>query len=350
MASEGSVREETVGSEGAFEPRPPMASMPLLVGLAVVAALIDWSLARGALRVLSAGEVLEQRSLLILQYVLIGVRNVAAFAGIVALYGALSSWIRYRPFIHLALRVTVAGFAGILLPTLALSAILPAARTSPMIVLFASAAAFMLAFAMDNVAVHFGGGRIARISGVAVALASGLAFSDLMLRITAQLTLWEAGHAWALRLRPIGEGLYLLALLGLPLSTGFWRRPRGRFAGAAGAALGAGLVVAYVVSLPAVGTEGRDVVWYGMSHFEGHLKVGALPLSLVVTAVALALGLGAASASRLAYRQRAYAGLLLIAAGYLPTTPSTLLMWSLGAMLLARSLVAEGRPATARES
>ncbi len=320
-----------------------MRLVPPLAGLAAVASLLDWGWARFGLRALSvwpeAG--LGHQLLLRLGDGASVVRNLAAIAALFVLYQGLGGWIRQRPDVPLSLRVVVAGFAGVLLPMLLLSTILPAERTSMFIVLFATVSTNVLALTLDGVSLHWPAPRSTKLGVLLIAVASFFSFGAVTLAIVSELTLWEAAHPLGMAMRRTGEVAYLVALLVLPLSAQPWRAPRSRRAMAVAAVPVIGLVVAATMVIRQVEPEAAGPLVYGMTHLE--LLLGTLPGAYFPwLAGAIILAVGAIASPVNIHRQLGLGTLLLVAAGYAPTTPSTLLMWGIGAVLLSRAVAGQG--------
>lgn len=316
-----------------------MGAVPALALLTTVAALADWCFGRAVLRAWSIDDTMSHTTLLDLQNVALLIRNTAATLGLVALYGALAGWIRYRPFTPLALRVTIAGFAGVLLPTLTLATLLPLQRTSALIVLFTTIAAHVLILLTGTIAMHWRGQKLSRIGAALVTLASFASFCAVTVLIIAQLSGWEDGHPLGMAIRRTGELSYLVALVILPLSLRPWRSLRMRIG------LGLGLGVSALIGLfwqdqwQSLEPEVFSPLFYGATHLE--LVLTRAPMAYVIWIMAvLTLSMGAMLSKSAPDQQLGAGSLLLLAAGFAPTTPFTLLLWCIGALLMTRALVA----------
>jgi hypothetical protein len=120
------------------EPPDPRAvalrHAPTLAVLASLAALLDLALNRVAVR--AAYELAEPAT--VLAWMRFGAlpRNLAGISGVVALLAALFAYLRMPGFAPLYIRLPVAAFAGVLMPTLTLAIALPRERMSPHLVLF----------------------------------------------------------------------------------------------------------------------------------------------------------------------------------------------------------------------
>lgn len=316
-----------------------MGAMPTLALLTTVVAVVDWCFGRALLRAWSIDDSMSHMSLLGLQNVAMLVRNTAATMGLIALYGALTGWIRYRPFTPLALRVTIAGFAGVLLPTLTLATLLPVRRTSALIVLFTTIAAHILILLTGTIAMHWRGPKLSRIGAALVTLASFTSFCAVTILIIAQLSGWEDGHPLGMAVRRTGEIAYLVALVVLPLSLRPWRSLRMRVG------LGVGLGVSLAIALfwqsqwRTLDPEVFSPLFYGATHLE--LVLTRAPMVYVGwIMVVLTLSTGAALSESAPDQQLGAGSILLLTAGFAPTTPFTLLLWCVGALLMTRALIA----------
>jgi len=320
-----------------------MEAMPALGWLAVGAALFDQLGNRLLLRILGEREFsgLEHGTLITLGQLGDMLRNVAAVAGMITLGIALSEFIRPRPFITTRRRLGLAGFAGVFLPTILLATLLPTRRTTGEVVLFAAGAANVLAALLGACAMQWRGPRLLRLAIGAAVLMSFFAFGSLVVLLVGKATLWSGAYPLGMALRRAGEVAFVLATVTMGLSA--WPRRRPRSIQLAMAVVGAlvALLPLLLISRfqPQVEPEVFQSVLYGALHFE--LLLESAPF-VYVGAVTFALGLGVAglAAATKARRQLAGATLLLLASGYAPTTPVTLLMLVLGVVLATRALVA----------
>ncbi|MFK7999035.1 MAG: hypothetical protein AB8H86_05535 [Polyangiales bacterium] len=316
-----------------------MGAVPALALLTTLAALADWSFGRAILRAWSVDDTMSHTSLLGLQNVALVVRNTAATMGLVALYGALAGWIRYRPFTPLALRVTIAGFAGVLLPTLTLATLLPMQRTSALIVLFTTIAAHVLILLTGTIAMHWRGQKLSRTGAALVTLASFSSFCAVTVLIIAQLSGWEDGHPLGMAIRRTGELCYLVALIILPLSLRPWRSTRMRIGLGIGLGISAAIGLFWQNQWQSLDPEVFSPLFYGATHLE--LVLTRAPMTYVVWIMAvLTLSAGAMLSESEPDQQLGAGTLLLLAAGFAPTTPFTLLLWCVGALLMTRALIA----------
>ena len=317
-----------------------MANLPALAGLAAAAFLIELLAARFALRIESSGEVsLEHGQLLQLETWATFARNLGAVSGLVALGLSIADWIRPRPFLAIGVRIAVAAMAGVVLPTLVLSTLLPVERTTLVVVLVATGSAHVLAVLFGVGALPWRAAPAARLAVMGIVGASFFAFAGLVVLVVGSETLWQHAHPLGMALRRTGEVSFLLcvpllALSGLPLQRG-WRR--------LGLAVGA-LAGALAVLLASRGAESlepeawRNVV-YGATHFEILLSRVSVAY-LVWLGFAVFAGVAALFAPHGRDRQKGVATLLLSAAGYSPTTAGTLIPMILGVSLACRALIA----------
>ncbi|HJK94833.1 MAG TPA: hypothetical protein RMH85_13440 [Polyangiaceae bacterium LLY-WYZ-15_(1-7)] len=325
------------------DPSLPMRAMPALTLLALAAALLDLLGNRVVLRVATDREVsgLSHGTLVDLSQGGAFVRNLTALAGLGALGFALSEFLQPKPQVGLAHRIAMAGFAGIFLPTIFLAAVLPPERTTSMVVLFAAGAANVIGLLLGFGAAHWKVSLPLRVGLGAAASTAFFGFASLVFLIVAALTLWESGYPLGMGLRRAGEVAYLVLLACLLAAS--WprdRRPRVQ-AGLALLALALAGVLAWGFADIAerVTTETFRDLLYGAVHAE--LFAESAP-ALYVGFVAAGIGAGVAGlfSGSPVRRQAAAALLFLVAAGYAPTTPLTLLLFALAVTLLARAAIA----------
>lgn len=321
------------------EAKIPMGAAPALAWLTLAAAATHVLLGRAALRALNHDNIgdIPHTALLQLRDVSKFALNLAACAGIISLSAAFWSWVRPRPFIPTSMRISLAGFAGILLPTLVLATLLPVTRTSGLIVLFVTGAANAMAVAMSAGCLRWRAPRMAKVAFGMTGIASFFAFAATSLLVIASVTLWEQGHPLGMAMRRTGEVSYLLAVPLASLASMPWKTTRGRLGMALGAAAGA--LIFYGATIVWRERELYPTVVYGATHLE--LLVDALPMwTPTWVAIVLTLGGGAIAMPNATHRQLGAGSLFLLFAGYAPTTPATVLLMALGVLFLARSLVA----------
>lgn len=318
----------------------PMAKVPALAAIAAAAAVVELIGARFALRIEGAREFaqLSHQQLLELDVWATFSRNLAAVAALVALAFSLADWIKPRPFLSMGLRIGIAAIAGVLLPTLVLSTMLPVQRTTVVVVLVATGSAHLLAVLFGIGAIPWRAPRLPRLGVTGIIGASFFAFAATVVLVIGAQTLWQHAHPIGMALRRTGEVSFLvtvpiLALSGLPLRG--WRR--------IGIAVGA-FVAACAVAVVSRGAtvlepEAWGDVLYGATHFELLLENTS---SLYVAWIGLTLMAGVAALfnERPRDQQKGLAALLLMAGGFSPTTPGTLIPMILGVSLACRALIA----------
>ncbi len=317
---------------------------PLLGMLAVVAALLDLGINRFAIRALVG--TLPHPALITLSRWGELPRNLAAVSGLVALTMALLSFLRTPTHAPVRRRLSIAGFAGIFLPTTALATLLPADRTSPQIVLFATGAANVLAVLLGVTAAR----RAAPVgirAGVAVMAVSALsAFTALVVVLFEPLSQSRIGVLVALTLKGIGEVGFMLT----PLLVGVSVFPRGRTTRSR-VALAVG-VLAFAATA-ALGWWGMAelradfaIVLYGAARVELWLEA-APAVYVLLFAAAVGIGAGALASGDAIHRQAGAGVLLLVASGYAARSPGRLLMTVLAVALLSRACLALGEAVAA---
>lgn len=326
----------------------PMAKVPALAGVAAGAALVELIGARFVLRIEGSREFAElsHQQLLELDTWATFARNLGAVAALVALAFTLADWIKPRPFLSMGLRIGIAAIAGVLLPTLVLSTMLPVERTTVVVVLVATGSAHLLGVLFGIGAIPWRAPRLPRLGVTGIIGASFFAFTATVVLVIGAQTLWQHAHPLGMALRRTGEVSFLvtvplLALSGLPLRG--WRR--------VGIAVGL-FVAACAVAAVSRGTtvleaESWGDVLYGATHFELLLDnasafyVGWIGLTIFA-------GVAALFHERPRDQQKGLAALLLLAGGYSPTTPGTLIPMVLGVSLACRALIAHASEAGAK--
>ena len=324
-----------------------VSSVPPLAVLAVVAALAELLLARAIWHGMT--DTLDASVLFELRRVARFPRNLAAVAGIVAVVVSLIAFLRLPGYASIALRLVVAAFSGIFLPSVAVAALLPPAMLRRNLVVFGLAAANVLVALVALNAVRY---RPERTLRVALGLASATALLTLMVVGLGQLTQAQGGF-WGslgallmaqpgttekvlLVLRHTGELCWLGVLIAGSLAA-VWDRGQGAVRARIGAA------VALVVAL----TAGLAALQQLIGHRFRFLLFGSFRLGLIVDEVpllyALPLAMGLAGALLALVRRdtgmrQLGAGMIVwLAAGFAPHTPIQLLYLVLAALLFARA-------------
>jgi len=324
-----------------------LEATPLLGIVAAICAMIDLGLNRVAVRTL--GGTLTHDELIQLSRWGELPRNLAAVCGLVALTIALIAFLRTPVHAPVRRRLSIAGFAGIFLPTTALATLLPAERTSLQIVLFATGAANVLTVLLGLTAARRAAPPGIRIGVGLMALSALLSFTALVVSLVEPIAHTEAGVSTARWLRHGGEALYLLVPLAVAVSVfppGRTQRER--------LSLAVGVIAAVTAA---------TLMWWGHSELRGEFTVivyGATRLEMLLEsipqaytlpiALGLGVGVGALTSADPTRRQAGAGVLLVVAAGYAAKSPSRLLMMVLGAALLARAtVVLAGRLEQTRE-
>ena len=322
----------------------PLRAAPALAWLAALAAVIDAVGTRLLLRLANDRELLDVGHQTLLQLKRLGdmSRNLAGIAGLIALGFALMDLIQPRPFVPLYQRIGFAGFAGVFLPTILLATLLPAERTTILVVLVAAGAANMLVLALSLSALRWKAPWGLRIGMGMIGAAAFFAFISLTTLIIGRLTLWEPAYPLGTTLRHIGEAFYVPAVISLSVDA-FPRELKGaRKWAAVGAGVFVGVVIGTAYALPpAVLTPERQAeLLYGATH--ASLFTDTVPYVYAAAfGSASALCAAAVLSEDSSTQQIALGTLLVLGGGYAPSTPVTLLMLVLGVTLLARSVVAK---------
>jgi len=334
---------DPVASPAVATPEPstaaehPFARAPLLAVLAAVASLLDTFISR-----LAAPAIAPRAALPITKAVFaLGdlAMNLAAVAGLVALSIVLVEALRRHRFGSLFHRLTIAGFSGVFVPSIALAAILPRTRTTPQLVIFAMGAAFVLA-------VLFGVSALQRRSPVPLRFAVGLVTTGAAASLAAMLCEYAPfinRHAVSVTIGALLGHVAEIAWITTPVAVAVMLRPqlatnRGRIGIVAALIVGSLLSVGFRALRGVMRRQFGDILYYA---FRVQLLLESMPLvytiGISVTVMLALVGLLAREPWR---RQLGAALLLLAAAGVTPRMPGTLLMFVLGSMLLGRVAIA----------
>lgn len=265
--------------------------------------------------------------------------NLATISGMTAMATGLFVLMRDARWLGLQRRLSMAMFAGILLPTVAVATFLEPERTTTELVLFALGAAHVLSVMACTSAARLTRERSARLLTLAMATAALGALTAQLFELIAKQSLvaWhEQGRAVAAR---VGELAYLLALLVSPFfvtpasDTGRDRIARG--------------IGALVLALAAVafhlygGALSRDfaITLYNAQHVSLFVDSMAALYAIPIGA-ALAAGTAALVGSEPTRRQAGLALLLWLGSGFAPRAPDRLLTATLACLLLLRAVAA----------
>ena len=314
-------------------PPAPIAVPPPVAWLAAFAAIVELG-TRVAVRVLH--EVSADKALAVLRLSAYP-RNVAGVAGLLTLGGGIVAFLRMPGFAGLGRRLGVAAFAGILLPALLLSTVLPRERLAPIVVLIALAAGHILTVLLALNALPYRTGAVRVVLG---GIAGSTLCSLLLVSLASVRAVTGLAGGWVTlsgqALRHGGELAWVITLLAAP----FALLPRGHSMRER-LAQGAAVVVAIVVMVLGVWGENELHPHYGTVVY-GAFRVSLLPERLSVfyvlpVAAALAGAVAASLDASALRRQAGYAMCLFVAAGHSPRAPVLLLYGSLAAVLLARA-------------
>ncbi|MBX3250785.1 MAG: hypothetical protein KF901_26635 [Myxococcales bacterium] len=307
-------------------------------------ALLDLAGRRWFVRIASAREwvTLSHDDLIALGRASHFIQNLGALFGLITLTSTLTGFLHPAAPVPTPQRVGLAGFAGVFLPTVFLSTILPVERTTPIVVLVACGAASFLAVLFALGALRWSAPPALRLGAIALAFAAFFGFAATVFLTLSRLVLWDVGYALGMTFRQIGEVAWLLSLLAFVLTS--WPRQRPRSV-QLGVLVGCALATAAMLwGLGAMHRRASPQLFsdlaYGASHLDLALESHpVLYLGAFATLFTFGLaGLGASVASR---RHSAAGLIFLVCAGYAPTTPLTLLFQSLGVAFIARAMVGE---------
>lgn len=265
--------------------------------------------------------------------------NLAALSALVALGIALVAFTRHNPMIDLPRRLLLAGFSGVLLPTLLVATVLERARTTIELVLFALGAAYAVSALVNASAAGRARTWFDRaLAAVASTMATAALIAQGLYTLSrTQLDAWvERGHDIARTVTEVGYLvlLPLVAVAALPdRSSPRNRRARLSALFALPVVLGAFFV--------AEKTLGKD---YALALYDAqrvHLFVDRWPrLYAMPLALALTGTFGGVLGKDAPGRQAGAAAALIVASGCAPLAPGRLLTLTLGLLLVARVVAA----------
>jgi hypothetical protein len=314
---------------------------PPLAWLTVVAALA--SMAINQLLLPALGPDAKRTLLTPLERWGVFATNLAAIAGLIALGFGLLVFVRFSTQFSLGQRLGLAGFAGAFLLSIGLATVFERQQTTAENVIFAIATAQVVIGLLSTHAARTAPSKYRRAVALFCAAMAGCVLLSQLLQVCSQirLELWLTQAQRAVQ--AVGEACYLVLLVALTplvLPTGGDLRSRlSRMAG-------------FFVLPMTLG--GLYLAERTLQHDYALLLYHAQRVTLLIDSypraysVPLALVLSAGFAGALgphANRRQAAAGaLLLLAAGYAPFAPGRLLASVLGALLIARSIVASGQP------
>jgi hypothetical protein len=245
---------------------PMFERTPALGAIAAVAALGDLVFQRFVLR--SLGEVVPHSTLVEIARWAPLARNVAAICGTVALAISLFGFVREPRVARVGHRLGLAAFAGVFMPTVVLATVLPADRTTPQVVLFASAAACVLGVLVAMTALRRPAPRGLRAGLMLVAFSAFAALLTLVLALALPPSLGEVAVITRQTVMRAGEAAFLLAPVAIGATTVLGElSPRAIVAAAAGVVTTIAATIGLAFVRAAVDGE-LGVLLYGAQHLE----------------------------------------------------------------------------------
>jgi hypothetical protein len=318
--------------------RQELSRVPPLAMLTAAAALVHTILSR-FLMPLFAGSGLSLPALLELgaRYSL----NLAAVAGMVSLTVGTLDIVRAKDLTFLGRRAVIAGLAGVLITTLAISTFATLGYVSPQLVLVATGAMHTFVVQLSMTSLRAEHSLAGRTTVGLVAAASLFALASLIVRhseLFAGLGFAQQGVA---SLHALGELAYLL----VPLAAAFAVLPWSDDASGKSARLAGAIAVGFMAMLFAAGSRIPNALYAHVMYSTLRLE-WALERASLGYAVPVSLAVGAATAaifSRDSRHRQGGAGLWLwLAGGYNPLTPARVFMTALAATLVCRAILGVG--------
>lgn len=312
---------------------------PPLAWLSAVAALAATLLLRVAVPVLR--DPVHRELLLKLDRGGTFALNLATLAGMVALGASLPAWIRPNPLVDLHRRLLLAGCSGIVGASVLAATIFERERTTGQLVIFAIAAAYMLAALLHASVARAARGWSGRaLAGCAALMATALLCTeslDLLVREHLDMRLGQA----LIGARAVAEVAYLalLVLIAGRMLPGD-ASPRARAARLTTLFLLPVLLGAFYLAQRSVGTRDFALILYHAQRVR--LWVDAWPLAYAVpVALALACAVAGALSGDARRSQMAAASILIVASGHAPQALGRVLTATLGLVLCARAVASE---------
>jgi len=269
--------------------------------------------------------------------------NLSAIAGLVALGFALLSFVRFNPLVPLRKRLMFAAFAGIFLPSIAMSALFERQRTTAETVQFAMGAAQVLIGLAGTAAARASESRYGRMLALGCTLMGVASLTSQVLQLATRVQL----SVWTLTAQRLAQGLgelsYVLLLIALaPVLVPAGADGRARAARTAGYIALALTLGGLYMAERALGPDYSLLLYHAQRvslFIDSFPRLYSVPIGLALSA-SLAAALGADPR-----KQQAAAGaLLLVASGYAPFAPGRLLTSVLGAVLVCRTVLAGWTP------
>ena len=306
---------------------------PVLSSLATVAGLVELVLIGFVLRYTTTLATVSH-----LQAAAALFRNIAVISAIGACALSLPPLLSRRARVPLSGRIALITFGAVYVLLSALLVVLPTARVRTELVYFVATVAFVFCAFVSLTAVRRGLGARFLSLGAVLFVANLLAIATVTFRAlgpsSAGSTMFRASAA----MTATAEVAYLVALVLLASLIGHKIRHNARALGIALLVLVTlgGLFAALTHSL-----SPRDlrIVTYGAFGVE-LLLVNAVWVYYALFSLVCATGLATALSGGPPVGQLGLGGVLLIVAGFAPSTPVRMCLWTLGVVLIARAAIA----------
>ncbi|HEX5656720.1 MAG TPA: hypothetical protein VFX59_05965 [Polyangiales bacterium] len=318
--------------------RDELSRVPPLAMLTVAAALVHTVLFRFLVPLFAgSGRVLPAVLDLGARYAL----NLAAVAGMVSLTVGVLDIVRAKGLTFIGRRAVIAGLAGVLITTLAISTFATIGYVSPQLVLVATGAmhTFVVQLAMTSLrAEHSLAGR----TTVGLVAASSLfALASLIVRYSELFAGLGFAQQGVASLLALGELAYLL----VPLAAAFAVLPWSDDASGKSARLAGAIAVGFMALLFVAGSRIPSLLYAHVMYSTLRLE-WALERASLGYAVPVSLAVGAATAAIFSrdarHRQGGAALWLWLAGGFNPLTPARVFMTALAATLVCRAILGVG--------
>jgi len=325
---------------------PYFAAVPPLAWMAGVATLADLVINRILIRL--GSEVWSRDALGRLDSWGTFACNLSVVSSLVALSFCIVSLTSHKSALPFSTRAGVASFGCVLISIVTAMTVVPLERTNLEWVFVVVALAHSLIFLLVLAGLHWRSTRAISLALVLTLIATLSSILSMTVTSAGERMYWEPAERLSNAFRWSGELAYLAVPFALALTiTSSLRATRGKLALML-TGLTAGLVAAAISAWKYLAGGDLAELLYGAVRLDflpnGHFVLYAIPLG-----IGWAVTVAAVLSRHPASRETGAALLLLLSAGYAPSTPSALIPTVLGVALLARTAIARAqRPVKTR--
>jgi hypothetical protein len=269
--------------------------------------------------------------------------NLAACAGIIALFVGTLEIVRAKELTNLGRRLVIASLAGVLITTVAFATFLPNGQLAgqPQLVLLAAGALHTLVVQLSMMTLRSAESLAGRTTVALVAATSLFALASLIVRHAEPISRWPFAYEGVASLHALGELAYLLVPIAAAFVISPWDDdPASRSARRAGA------IAVFCMAVLFTAAARIPNAVYGHVMYSTLRLEWALERASLGYGVPLSLAVGAATSALVSrdqrHRQGGAALWLWLAGGYNPLTPARVFMSALAATLVCRAILGVG--------